>query len=319
MKHKYLFVAALLLSLSLAGVGFVKVSTGAGYDGEKKGEEEFLIVTSFYPMYIACLNIAGNCEGVTVRNLSEPQTGCLHDYQLTPEDMMMLSQADVFVVNGGGMEGFLTDAVKEYPDLKILEAGEAIFSETPETEAADEKDHGHDHGENAHVWMSIPHYMEQVSAIGRGLSEADPAHQEEYRTRTEEYLEKIQQLYQDAKKRLAGAQGRKIVLFHEAFAFLAEDYGMEIAGELDLDEERQISAQETAELLEVIREKEVGVLLAESMYGKDMGDTIQKETDCRVYYLNTLVRGEEDAASWLEGMEENIRLLEEALASEEGL
>lgn len=316
MKHKYLFAAALLFVISLAGFGFIKgFGAGAGHGAEKKGEEELLIVTSFYPMYIASLNIAGDCPGVTLRNLSEPQSGCLHDYQLTPEDMMLLSQADVFVVNGGGMEGFLTDTVKEYPHLTILNAGEGIFGE----EAGDEPEgHGHDHGENAHVWMSIPHYMEQVAAIGAGLAAADPVHQEHYRAKTAEYLEKIERLYQEAKNCLADAQGRRIVLFHEAFAYLAEDYGMEIVGALDLDEERQISAQETAEILDVIQKKEVGILLAESLYGKGMGDTIEKETDCRAYYLDTLVRGEEDAASWLKGMEENIRILEEALASEEG-
>ncbi|MCI8281944.1 MAG: zinc ABC transporter substrate-binding protein [Lachnospiraceae bacterium] len=317
MKHKYLFVVVLLLGLSLAGVGFVK-SFGVGTaDGMgQKGAEQLLIVTSFYPVYIACLNIAGDCPGVAVENLSEPQTGCLHDYQLTPEDMMKLSKADVFVVNGGGMEAFLTDTAKEYPDLTILNAGEAIFSEDDE---ANSQEHSHTHGENAHVWMSIPHYMEQVVSIGQGLAEADPAHREHYQAKTAEYLEKIEQLHQDAKNRLADAQGKKIVLFHEAFAFFAEDYGMEIAGELDLDEERQISAQETARLLEVIQEEEVGILLAESMYGKDMGDTIEKETDCKVYYLDTLVRGEEDAESWMKGMEENIRILEKAISSEEAL
>lgn len=58
-------------------------------------------------MYIAAENIVGDAEGVTLTNLSEPQTGCMHDYQLTPEDMKLLSRADVFIVNGGGIENFV--------------------------------------------------------------------------------------------------------------------------------------------------------------------------------------------------------------------
>lgn len=46
-------------------------------------------------MYIATLNIVDGVEGVRLENLSEPQTGCLHDFQLTPEDMKLLSTADV--------------------------------------------------------------------------------------------------------------------------------------------------------------------------------------------------------------------------------
>ena len=114
MRNKYVFVTVLLVVLALLGFGFTR-----GYvqmEG-KASEEELLVVTSFYPMYVAALNVVGDCEGVRVENLSEPQTGCLHDYQLTPQDMILLSEADVFVVNGGGIEGFLADVAEAYPEL----------------------------------------------------------------------------------------------------------------------------------------------------------------------------------------------------------
>ena len=52
-----------------------------------KDKKEFTIVTSFYPMYIDVLNITKGVEGVKVVNMTKQQTGCLHDYQLTTEDM----------------------------------------------------------------------------------------------------------------------------------------------------------------------------------------------------------------------------------------
>lgn len=98
------------------------------------------VVTSFYPMYIAALNIVDGVEGVRLENLSEPQTGCLHDFQLTPEDMKLLSTADVFVINGGGIESFMSDVAKAYPKLDVVEACEdvALLSE-------DDADSDHDH------------------------------------------------------------------------------------------------------------------------------------------------------------------------------
>ena len=107
MKNKYLFVLVLLVCLAAASLGL----TGLYVSNQEKKEEaqELTVVTSFYPMYVATENVIGDCQGVTLQNLSEPQTGCLHDYQLTPEDMKLLSTADVFVVNGGGIEGFLTE------------------------------------------------------------------------------------------------------------------------------------------------------------------------------------------------------------------
>ena len=57
------------------------------------------------------------------------------------------------------------------------------------------------------------------------------------------------------------------------------------------------------------------MLLAEELYGKDMGRTVEAETGCRVYNLDTLVRGEVTADAWLIGMRENLRILQEALCA----
>lgn len=318
-KSKYLFVVILLSVLSLAGFCFTR-----GYMGMEEGrnEEELLVVTSFYPMYVAALNIAGEVEGIAVENLSEPQTGCLHDYQLTPQDMILLSRADVFVVNGGGIEGFLTDVAKEYPELVIINAGTGIFHED-EADAADEavghvheekEGHAdHDHGENAHAWMSIPHYMEQIEAIRDGLMEADPSRKEIYQEKAGAYLAKIEALKPEMEELAAAAGGEPVVLFHEAFEYLTEDYGMQVAGELNLDEERQVSAGEVADILTAIKTQKIKILLAEDLYGKDLGDTIEAETDCKVYYLDTLVRGDGSKDSWLLGMEQNMQILRTAL------
>ena len=64
-------------------------------------------MTSFYPMYIMTLNITQGVEGVQVDNMAGQQAGCLHDYQLQNKDMKNLERADVFVINGAGMESFM--------------------------------------------------------------------------------------------------------------------------------------------------------------------------------------------------------------------
>ena len=89
---KILCLALILLTFTLSACG-----------SEKKDDGKLKIVTSFYPMYLDTLNITRGVEGVEVVNLTPPQTGCLHDYQLTPEDMKTLEDADIFVVNGLGM------------------------------------------------------------------------------------------------------------------------------------------------------------------------------------------------------------------------
>jgi zinc transport system substrate-binding protein len=262
-------------------------------------------------MEIAAMNVAQGIDGVTVECLSEPQTGCLHDYQLTPQDMILLSGADVFVVNGGGIESFLATVAAEYPDLVIINAGEGIFEAENDHGEEDQDEAGHDHGDNAHAWMSISHYKEQIQAICQGLKEADAAHASQYQANSEEYLEKISQLEEEAQRVKELTAGKKVIIFHEAYEYLAEEFGMEVAASMDLDEERQVSAGEVAELIDVIEENNGIVILAEELYGQEMADLMEQETGCHAYYLDTLVRGEVTSDAWLVGMRENIKVLEE--------
>lgn len=98
MKKKYGFVFIMLLVITLVCTGVIALGMG----DEKIAEEntDLTIVTSFYPMYVATLNVVDGVEGIQLKNLSEPQTGCLHDFQLTTADMKLLSTADVLIVNG---------------------------------------------------------------------------------------------------------------------------------------------------------------------------------------------------------------------------
>ncbi len=334
MKRKYGFVAFLLAGILLAGMGL----TGL-YVRENEGTpaQKLTVVTSFYPMYVLALNIVGDTPDVTVQNLSENQTGCLHDYQLTPEDMKTLSSADVFVINGGGIESFLADVAANYPELTIINASENVelissekehdheehdheeHDHTEEVDAdhneADDDHTEHSHGtENAHAWLNIEDYMVQVQTVAQYLSELDSIHTKEYMSNAQDYLDKLTSLKSEAEAVVQLASGSEIISFHEAYDYVAKEYGMEVVYTMDLDEERQVSAGEVAEVVSAIKEHGIKVVLAEELYGKSMGDTVERETDAKVYYLDTLVRGTNLADSYLNGMKANIQLLKEAYA-----
>lgn len=298
MKNKYVFVTVLLVLILLAGVMFTTVYLRQ-QDAEQE-EERLTVVTSFYPMYVAAENVIGNNENVKLENLSEPQTGCLHDYQLTSEDMKLLSTADVFIVNGGGIETFLTDVAAEYPDLVIINACEDL--ELLE--------------ENAHAWMNMEDYCVQVQTICDGMSAVDRENARQYGQNTEVYLEKVNALREEYSDAVRALKGQPVILFHEAYEYVADEFGLEVAGVMDLDEERQVSAGEVADILSVIETENVRVILAEELYGRDMGDMMEKETDVRVVYLDTMTRGEYDADSYLDGMRSNLELLIQAFETD---
>lgn len=353
MKNKCKFVGIMFLCIlivcTLAVMAYEHTAgkTGAAgemsdtSDSEKNTDEAddmLTVVTSFYPMYIAALNIVDGVEGVRLENLSEPQTGCLHDFQLTPEDMKLLSTADVFVINGGGIESFMSDVAKAYPKLDVVEACEdvALLSEDDadsdhdhdhEADAESDSDHDHDHDadaesdsahdhdhgdENAHAWMSVPRYRTMVQTIASRLAEKDAKHADEYYANAKAYDAKIAVLEEKINSIKSLTNGQNIIIFHEAYAYVADDFSMNACYLLDLDEERSVSAGEIKQVIGAIKDDGVSVILAEELYGKSMGDTVSRETDVHVIYIDPLNRGEYDKDSYLDGMEHNIELIKEA-------
>ena len=332
-KNKYKFVFCMLLAISLAGGIFTKAYIGL--EGQEE-EKKLRVVASFYPVYIAAQNVVGNCEGIELENLSEPQTGCLHDYQLTPQDMILMSKADLFLVNGGGIEGFLEEVGESYPTLDVVKITEGM-------DLLPESGNGHVHakeegrenapggdedgentpgredgGKNAHGWMDTRIYAQMVENITGSLSKLDPGHADIYQQNARRYCEKIEALsdqVSEIREHLSGegTEAPSVVIFHEAYAYVAEEYGLHTAYCLNLDEERQISAREVAEVMEEIEENHAVAVLAEEQYGKSLGDTVEAETDCGVTYLDPLVRGDYSADSYLTAMQENIDKIRRAV------
>ena len=302
----------MLLSILVVSFGFTNIYVS---HNQQTKDEDFVVVTSFYPMYIAAMNVVGDTDGVTLKNLSEPQTGCLHDFQLTPADMKLLSTADVFIINGGGIESFMEDIAKQYPDLVVIEACEEIEL-LCEQEAHDhevENSHDdHNHDVNAHAWMSVKNYRKQVENITNGLAAAAPDFAESFLANAGNYDRKLEELQVEQKELLTLTQGEEVIMFHCAYDYVAEDLSLEVAFCMDLDEERQVSAGEVAEVLEVIEHHGVKYIFAEALYGTNMCEMVQKEADVEVIYLDPLNRGAYEADSYIEGMRNNLKQIYEA-------
>lgn len=313
MKNKYAFVTLLLLGILIVSVGL----TGCYVSQTKEQQEEdFVVVTSFYPMYIAAMNVIGDTQGITLKNLSEPQTGCLHDFQLTPADMKLLSTADVFIINGGGIESFMEEIASQYPQLTIISACEGMELLCEEHQHGDDGEHDHEHDHehgnvNAHVWMSVAMYREQIQTIAQGLAAADEENSASYLANCESYDGKLSDLQKKQEKiRQLFAENKEVILLHSAYEYLALDYGLETAFCMDLDEERQVSAGEVAQVIGEIEKHGITYLFAEELYAKEMCEMIQNEAEVEVIYLDPLTRGEYDADSYLNAMQVNMEKLE---------
>ena len=313
MKNKYVFVFVMLFTILIVSIGFTNIYVSHNHT---TADEDFVVVTSFYPMYIASMNVVGEIDGVTLKNLSEPQTGCLHDFQLTPADMKLLSTADVFIINGGGIESFMEEIAQQYPELIVIEACDGIELLCEETahghaEEAHEED-VHNHEVNAHAWMSVKNYRKQVENIATGLALASREYADAFLANASDYDGKLEALQVEQENLLTLTEDKEAILFHCAYDYVAEDLGIYAALCMDLDEERQVSAGEVAEVLEVIEHHDVAYIFAEELYGASMCELVQKEADVKVIYLDPLNRGDYDKDSYVNGMRNNLKLIEEA-------
>lgn len=294
-----------------------------------QNKDSIQVVTSFYPMYIAALNLTDNVEQIELSNLTENKGGCLHDYQLTTKDMKKLEHADVLILNGGGMESFIDSVLEAYPDIKIINASEEV--DLLENEEGHEHEHeevhsieedihseeeheGHNHGEwNGHVWMDPVRYEKQIQKISKELQKIDKAHAKQYVENEKKYRTKIQKLEKELTTLEQKKLNENIIIFHDAFAYLANRLGMNIVHQIDMDNDTSFSAGEVAEIIDEMRENKVSILLAEKQFSMAIPESIAKENKAKVVVIDSLVSGAMDKDAYIDGMEENIRIMKQEL------
>lgn len=307
----WIFVLA-LRGVALAALASIAGVPASGLAGPLR------VVTSFYPMYVHALNVAGGVEGVNVENLTEPIAGCLHDFQLTTTHMRRLSDADVLVVNGGGMETFIEKAVAQRPGLKIVEASRGI--QFLQNEAGHCRDHGHDHHHhhghgdvNEHVWVSPELAIRQVWNIAKGLADIDPDRGDAYRANAKAYADKLGALRKRMATELRPLRGKRVVTFHEAFPYFAREFGLEVAAVVQREPGTEPSPKELAETIDLVRSSKVVAVFAEPQYPASGAQAIRRETGVQFGVLDPVVTGpeapEKARDAYLAAMEKNLAVL----------
>ena len=197
MKNKYVFTAVLLAAILFVGNMLTMTYVRTEQSREQLKEGNLLVVTSFYPMYVAAENVIGDVEGVTLENLSEPQTGCLHDYQLTSLDMRLLSKSKAVIINGAGMEHSFIERAVENTGIKVIDSSDGLFGTEGEAVGHEEAFHshdGHDHELNSHIWMSLKMAKAQAENICAGLIGLYPQYKKELESNKELFLADIASL-----------------------------------------------------------------------------------------------------------------------------
>lgn len=302
-----------LLALLCATALYVAILLGGCTRQAPNGAQ---VVTSFYPLYIFTLNLTDGIDEIHVENMAQAQGGCLHDYQLLPRDMRLLSGAELLILNGAGLEPFAGQLAQQMPNLNICDSsvGASLLQEGGE---AHEHNAGgtHDHVDNAHIWLSIANAKSQVQTICNALCAAFPAAAEKLQSNCAAYLERLDKLERDVRQTLAPAQEERIVTFHEGIAYFAHAFGLKIIHEVETHEGAQPGARELAGLVRQLRTEGIRTLVIDRDAPPVSADVLARETGAPICRFNTITNGVASLTAYEEAMRQNAQALLEAMTA----
>lgn len=201
---------------------------------EEASADKLKIVTTIFPEYDWVRQIAGDQISNMELTMLLDNGVDLHNYQPTADDIMKISDCDIFVYVGGESDEWVEDALKEAVNkdmqvINLLEVlGDSVKTEEM-VEGMQETEHDHEHEEEAdeHVWLSLKNAQTLSNAIASALETADPANKETYAANAASYVEKLAALdtqYQE----VVDIASQKTLLFGDRFPFryLVDDYGL---------------------------------------------------------------------------------------------
>ncbi|KZN20300.1 MULTISPECIES: zinc ABC transporter substrate-binding protein ZnuA [Pseudomonas] len=214
-------------------------------------QAEVKVLTSVKPLQLIAAAVQ---DGVAVPEVLLPPGASPHNYALRPSDVRKVQSVDLLYWIGPDMEGFLprvlkgrtlpSIAVQDLPGLKLRHFAEDNHSHAEE---ADEHDHDHRPGNlDAHLWLSPINARVIATKMAADLSAADPANATRYQSNLKAFDERLDALDLRLKARLAGIAGKPYFVFHEAFDYFEDAYGLKHTGVFSVAAEVQPGAQHVA-------------------------------------------------------------------------
>lgn len=291
---------SLFTALFLSGVSTVAEAEGA----------KIKIVTSVAPI----TNIVRNVGGANVEVTGIVPDGMdSHTFEPAPSDAKLLNHADIIIINGLGLETStvkLADKVKK-KSTAIVSLGDAAI---PRSERVFEFGHI-----NPHAWPNIALAMRYAEVARDALIKLDPAHRDSYIANTTTYLEKLRKLdtatFECVKS--IPEKNRKLVTYHDSFAYFAPRYGMKIIAAIQPSDFSEPSPREIIRIIEQLKKEKVPAIFGSEVFPSKILEQIARETG--VKFIDQLSDDELPAPpknSFIGMMVVNLAVITEALGGQ---
>lgn len=273
-------------------------------------------------------DLAGNVGGdrIDLVTLVGPN-GDAHAYEPKPADAAAVASADLVLVNGAGLEGFLRRLVEASGtqavlveltagvELRELSGGHGHGHADDEPAEA----HGHDHGpQDPHAWQDVGNAGIYVENIADALCRADAAGCDAYRANAAAYGGKLAALDAEIRTSLAAvpADRRTIITSHDAFGYFADAYGLDFVAPEGTSTEAEATAADVAALIRQVREDKASAIFVENITNPNLIEQIARETGLRIggeLFSDALSDADGPAATYIDMMRHNLSVIKGAV------
>lgn len=319
-----------MLSIFLIIMMLTGILAGCGSNTDTQSDSKKLsVITTIFPEYDWVKQILGDKASDAEITMLLDDGVDLHSYQPTVDDIVKISNCDLFIYGGGESDGWVEDALKESANsnMRVINLLDVLGDrvKTEETiEGMQETDHDHEEEEESdeHVWLSLKNAQTICTEIANQLCAIDPSNNDTYTANLSAYLEKLSALdaqYQSA----VDAAAVKTVLFGDRFPFryLVDDYNLDYyAAFVGCSAETEASFETIVFLANKVDELGLkAVLTIENPQHTIAGTIVENTTskDAEILSMDSMQSTtSEDVAkgiTYLSIMEENLNVLKTAL------
>ena len=323
-------ITALLLALFM----LVGALAGCGKQNDTNQTDKLSIVTTIFPEYDWVREILGEkADNAEITMLLDNGVD-LHSYQPTADDIVKISDCDLFIYVGGESDEWVEDALRNAANrnmkvINLLEVlGDSVKTEEivegmqEEHEHEDAEEHEHEEEADEHVWLSLKNAKMLVRVISKALQELDPDSKDIYAANADAYVKKLSAL--DAEYQAAvDAASNKTILFGDRFPFryLVDDYGLRsYAAFVGCSTETEAGFETISFLAKRVDEWKLPCVLTIEGAQHKIAETIVRNTTAknqRVLTMDsmqsTTSKDVKNGTTYLSVMEKNLSVLKEAL------
>lgn len=283
------------------------------------------VVASFSIIGDLATQVGG--DRIALRTLVGPD-GDAHVYEPKPADAGAVAGADVVLVNGLQLEGFLARLVEasgtKAPLVEVSKGIQPIKNE----EEGEHEDHGHaeaegghdhHHGEfDPHAWQSVPNAEIYVKNIADAFCAADAQGCDTYRTNAQTYTAKLKDLDKQVRDAIGSIpeDKRTIITTHDAFGYFEHEYGIRFLAPEGLSTDAEASAADVAHLIRQVRDDKASAIFVENITNPRLIEQIASETGLKVggtLYSDALSSNSGPASTYIDMMQHNVETMRDAV------